>query len=131
MISRPTVFLSFVVNWQTKDGKKWDGNGKHGVVFVAVLTNVIRNVQKLIFFRRCCLVPTNYRIKAKPNGKKLTEEDKNLGRWVNRQRSLFQAGKLRKDRQLVSSVCVWMELLPLPYLMFIFATSVGIGKNWP
>lgn len=28
------------------------------------------------------------------------DEDKNLGRWVNRQRSLFQAGKLRKDRQL-------------------------------
>lgn len=26
--------------------------------------------------------------------------DKNLGRWVNRQRSMFQAGKLRKDRQL-------------------------------
>jgi hypothetical protein len=49
------------------------------------------------------LVPTNYRIKAKSNasGKKLTEEDKNLGRWVNRQRSLFQSGKLRKDRQLV------------------------------
>ena len=53
------------------DGKKWDGN-----------------------------VPTNYRIKARANGKKLTEEDKNLGRWVNRQRSLYQAGKLRKDRQL-------------------------------
>ena len=30
----------------------------------------------------------------------MTEEDKNLGRWVNRQRSLYQAGKLRKDRQL-------------------------------
>ena len=28
------------------------------------------------------------------------DEDKNLGRWVNRQRSMFQAGKLRKDRQL-------------------------------
>jgi hypothetical protein len=28
------------------------------------------------------------------------DEDKNLGRWVNRQRSLYQSGKLRKDRQL-------------------------------
>jgi hypothetical protein len=28
------------------------------------------------------------------------DDDKNLGRWVNRQRSLYQAGKLRKDRQL-------------------------------
>lgn len=55
---------------QTKDGKEWDGN-----------------------------VPTHYQIKAKPNGK-FAGEDKNLGRWVNRQRSLYQAGKLRKDRQL-------------------------------
>jgi hypothetical protein len=30
----------------------------------------------------------------------MSDEDKNLGRWVNRQRSLYQAGKLRKDRQL-------------------------------
>ena len=49
-------------------------------------------------------VPTNYRIKvsrdkSKPFGKD-DDEDKNLGRWVNRQRSMFQAGKLRKDRQL-------------------------------
>ena len=27
------------------------------------------------------------------------DEEKNLGRWVNRQRSLYQAGKLKKDRQ--------------------------------
>eukprot|EP00536_Pseudo-nitzschia_multiseries_P007419 jgi/Psemu1/195655/e_gw1.175.46.1 len=37
--------------------------------------------------------------KAKPFVKD-DDEDKNLGRWVNRQRSMFQAGKLRKDRQL-------------------------------
>ena len=55
---------------QTADGKEWDGN-----------------------------VPTHYQIKAKPNGK-FAGEDKNLGRWVNRQRSLYQAGKLRKDRQI-------------------------------
>lgn len=55
---------------QTKEEKKWDGN-----------------------------VPTNYRIKARTSGR-LVDEDKNLGRWVNRQRSLYQAGKLRKDRQL-------------------------------
>lgn len=63
--------LRLYIKEYTKDGKKWDGN-----------------------------VPTNYRIKAKNNGKKLSEEDKNLGRWVNRQRSLYQAGKLREDRQL-------------------------------
>jgi hypothetical protein len=49
-------------------GKKWDGN-----------------------------VPTNYQIKSRPDGK-FNGEDKNLGRWVNRQRSLYQAGRLRKDR---------------------------------
>lgn len=62
--------LQKYINDQTKDGKKWDGN-----------------------------VPTHYQIKAKPNGK-FSGEDKNLGRWVNRQRSLYQAGKLRKDRQI-------------------------------
>jgi hypothetical protein len=49
-------------------------------------------------------VPTNYRIKTKPGAAAIVirdDEDKNLGRWVNRQRSLYQAGKLRKDRQLV------------------------------
>ena len=48
-------------------------------------------------------VPTNYRIKiSKEKAKsfiKDDDEDKNLGRWVNRQRSMFQAGKLRKDRR--------------------------------
>ncbi|CAB9505394.1 Helicase associated domain [Seminavis robusta] len=63
--------LGIYIAEYTKDGKKWDGN-----------------------------VPTNYRIKARANGKKMSEEDKNLGRWVNRQRSLYQAGRLRKDRQL-------------------------------
>lgn len=58
------------INEHTKDGKEWDGN-----------------------------VPTHYQIKAKPNGK-FAGEDKNLGRWVNRQRSLYQAGRLRKDRQI-------------------------------
>jgi hypothetical protein len=42
-------------------------------------------------------VPTNYSIKPKnPNG-----EEKNLGRWVNRQRSARTAGKLRADREKV------------------------------
>jgi Helicase associated domain len=56
---------------QKKAGKEWDGN-----------------------------VPTNYQIKANPNGSGPQGEDRNLGRWVNRQRSLYQSGKLRKDRQL-------------------------------
>ena len=55
---------------QTKDGKKWDGN-----------------------------VPTNYKIKTKGEGVD-GEEDKNLGRWINRQRSLYQAGKLKDDRRV-------------------------------
>jgi hypothetical protein len=50
------------------------------------------------------IVPTNYRIKVTKDKSKPfvkdDDEDKNLGRWVNRQRSMFQAGKLRKDRQL-------------------------------
>lgn len=41
-------------------------------------------------------VPTNYRIKAQGSD---FDEDKNLGRWINRQRSLYQAGKLKKERQ--------------------------------
>jgi hypothetical protein len=55
---------------QTKDGKKWDGN-----------------------------VPTNYKIKTNGEGVE-GEEDKNLGRWINRQRSLYQAGKLKDDRRV-------------------------------
>jgi hypothetical protein len=46
-------------------------------------------------------VPTNYSIKAKaPN-----DEEKNLGRWVNRQRSARTAGKLRADREKVRTIC--------------------------
>jgi hypothetical protein len=62
--------LRIYVQETSKQGIKWDGN-----------------------------VPTNYQIKTRPNGR-FAGEDKNLGRWVNRQRSLFQALKLRKDRQL-------------------------------
>jgi hypothetical protein len=45
-------------------------------------------------------VPTNYKITVERtvHGRK-TEEEKNLGRWVNRQRSLYQSGKLRPERQ--------------------------------
>mmetsp|Transcript_56047 Transcript_56047/g.135664 ORF Transcript_56047/g.135664 Transcript_56047/m.135664 type:complete len:1330 (+) Transcript_56047:258-4247(+) len=43
-------------------------------------------------------VPTNYCIKLTKNP--CEDDEKNLGRWVNRQRSMFQAGKLRKDRQV-------------------------------
>jgi hypothetical protein len=46
-------------------------------------------------------VPTNYRIKTKLASGSKDDEDKNLGPWVNRQRSLYSAGKLRKDRQKV------------------------------
>lgn len=64
--------LEIYVHEQTKDGRIWDGN-----------------------------VPTNYKIKSNtpPTSGGIEDEEKNLGRWVNRQRSLFQAGKLKKDRQ--------------------------------
>jgi hypothetical protein len=62
--------LKIYIEGQTKLGKKWDGN-----------------------------VPTGYQIKARP-GSTFQGEDKNLGRWVNRQRSMFQAGRLQKDRQI-------------------------------
>lgn len=45
-------------------------------------------------------VPTNYQVKTKAGATLKDDEEKNLGRWVNRQRSLYQAGKLRKDRQV-------------------------------
>ncbi|KAL3809023.1 hypothetical protein ACHAXA_010918 [Cyclostephanos tholiformis] len=62
--------LEIYVREQTKDGRPWDGN-----------------------------VPTNYKIKTNLDDTCPEDEEKNLGRWVNRQRSLFQAGKLKKDRQ--------------------------------
>jgi hypothetical protein len=64
--------LEIYVNEQTKGGRTWDGN-----------------------------VPTNYKIKSNfiGSGDAAGDEEKNLGRWVNRQRSQFQAGKLKKDRQ--------------------------------
>ena len=63
--------LQIYVNEQTKDGRPWDGN-----------------------------VPTNYKIKSASSVEGAEDEEKNLGRWINRQRSLFQAGKLKKERQL-------------------------------
>jgi Helicase associated domain len=62
--------LTVYINEQTSKGITWDGN-----------------------------VPTNYQIKTKLDSE-FAGEDKNLGRWVNRQRSMYQAGKLRKARQL-------------------------------
>ena len=61
--------LRIYVKEQRKNGRTWDGN-----------------------------VPASYQIKTRPNSK-FAGEDKNLGRWVNRQRSLYHAKKLRKDRQ--------------------------------
>ena len=62
--------LSIYIKDQHRQGKVWDGN-----------------------------VPTNYQIKSRPDGG-FNGEDKNLGRWVNRQRSLYQSGKLRKERKI-------------------------------
>jgi hypothetical protein len=66
--------LQLYVSEKTEDGSEWDGN-----------------------------VPTNYKIK----GVACLDEDgeeRNLGRWINRQRSLYQSGKLRKDREMVRSI---------------------------
>jgi hypothetical protein len=63
--------LQIYVTEQTKDGRPWDGN-----------------------------VPTNYKIKTNITADGTDDEEKNLGRWINRQRSLFQAGKLKKERQM-------------------------------
>ena len=66
--------LRIYVAEKTQDGQEWDGN-----------------------------VPTNYRIKGpaipEPIPENEADDDKNLGRWINRQRSLYQSGKLRKDRE--------------------------------
>lgn len=68
--------LRIYVQEKTRDSQQWDGN-----------------------------VPTNYRIKGPstpipiPISENEADDDKNLGRWINRQRSLYQAGKLRKDRE--------------------------------
>ena len=43
-------------------------------------------------------VPTDYKIKSS-TAPCLEDDNKNLGRWVNRQRRLFHAGKLKKERQ--------------------------------
>jgi hypothetical protein len=75
--------LGGYIKEQTKQGRQWDGN-----------------------------VPTNYQIKSRAEGQ-FAGEDKNLGRWVNRQRSLYQAGKLRKDRQLA------LEKLGLKWSMLV------------
>lgn len=47
-------------------------------------------------------MPTNHKVRVKSAasaGGTDQDEEKNLGRWVNRQRSLFQSGKLKKERQ--------------------------------
>ena len=62
--------LQVYIDEVTTQGKKWDGN-----------------------------VPTNYQIKSRP-GSIFQGEDRNLGRWVGRQRTAFQSGRLPKERQL-------------------------------
>jgi len=64
--------LRIYVREQTKNGGTWNGN-----------------------------VPTNYKIKSNTasDGSEI-DEDKNLGRWINRQRSLYQADKLKRERQV-------------------------------
>ena len=63
-------------------------------------------------------VPTNYKIQVvnTAGGAKIGEE-KSLGRWVNSQRTIFQEGKLKKDRQmdLERIGLKWSALIPTPW----------------
>lgn len=100
--------LRIYVHEKTQDGKEWDGN-----------------------------VPTSYQIKTRPNSQ-FQGEDKNLGRWVNRQRSMYQAGRLRKDRQLaleklglkwsMLSTTSWDSMYDT--LLVYIADRKKEGKDW-
>jgi hypothetical protein len=61
----------------------------------------ISHLTNLLMMRRDGNVPTAYKTTSNtaPDGTEI-DEDKNLGRWVNRQRCLYQTGKLKKERQL-------------------------------
>ncbi len=89
--------LEIYVNEQTKDGQIW--------VSRVIETDwaVPADFTLISFFIQNSPqdgnVPTNYKIKSNIPSYNTDDEEKNLGRWVNRQRSLFQAGKLKKDRQ--------------------------------
>ena len=70
-------------------------------------------------------VPTNYKIK----GACLDEdgEERNLGRWINRQRSLFQSGKLKKDREAVrQSKVLYVDLGSIVSCFFF---TIGARSN--
>jgi len=73
--------------------------------FQLVLRNIVLSHSSLLLttfiINRDGNVPTAYKIKSNtaPDGTEI-DEDKNLGRWINRQRCLYQTGKLKKERQL-------------------------------
>lgn len=98
--------LRIYIEDQVKEGKKWDGNGKQIDFMLDTVATVAMLILQytIVSFPFPLIVPTNYRIKVTREKPKTfikdDDEDKNLGRWVNRQRSQYQAGKLRKDRQL-------------------------------
>lgn len=92
--------LQLYVAEKTKDGQEWDGN-----------------------------VPTNYKIKGSTDDENDGEE-KNLGRWINRQRSLYQAGKLRKDRELVRAITLFYFILMASASDRLFVRSKGIREDW-
>ena len=89
---------------QTRNGEEWDGN-----------------------------VPTNYRIKGSSGDGRNGDEEKNLGRWINRQRSLYQAGKLRKDRQKVGLLSHFTQVFDSDCsssLIFVLQELEDIGLKW-
>jgi hypothetical protein len=70
-------------------------------------------------------VPTNYVI---PKERATAfDEDKNLGRWVNRQRCLHQSGKLKKERKQVSQKATGLLSLILE-TSFAYATDARITQ---
>jgi len=95
--------LEIYVNEQTQGGRTWDGN-----------------------------VPTNYKIKSNFIGSgDAADEEKNLGRWVNRQRSQYQTGKLKKDRQqdLERIGLKWSVLLTTSWSTMYESLSVYAGEK--
>ncbi len=97
--------LEVYIPEQTKDGRLWAS--KDFETTLMILWYGTFYVQHLSTYTCTNLfdeyqdrnVPTNYKIKEFYCKTFPDDKEKNLGCWVNRQRSLFQAGKLKKDCQ--------------------------------
>jgi hypothetical protein len=77
-------------------------------------------------------VPTAYKTTSNmaPDGTEI-DEDKNLGRWINRQRCLYQSGKLKKERQaeLENLGLKWVVLSTTSWNTMYDCLCVHVGKR--